>query len=741
MKDKNMLFKSAAALAVLSGSLVAAAAEKTWSNKSGDWDLGNVANWGGAYPSVAADTAIIDAATTTEAPYVLSSTNLLESYWVCLGKRYGTTNGAMTLDLGADGELYAAQKFFIETFNTVTLKSGTVGVTWDGSSSERFFLGDTNKGSGKVDDPTTVVVDGPTAKFVTSKKSNLQVGTNRSNVELRVVNGGTIEGNVLLGNNAVATNNLAVIDGTGSKQVVPSGGTVSPLTVGALGFYSRYVLQNGASFTCEEIPGGSDPYVIVGHQGCFNKLSVTDHSTFDTVTDLIVGNLKYDGSSVPINTSSNEVVVSGGSTLTCGKLNINYGKSTGGRMSVLDGATVTPSGTLTVGSSAFSRAAELVVSDAVVDVSKAGLTLGGHALTADNHLLIEDGGSLVLTNTTLNYVYLGSSGTNNLTEVRGGSMVLSNVLFYVGSAGNAVSNRFVLSNGVLALTNDLSIAASVAIGKSGSGNEMVVENGSRVEWNDSYAGNSREMFAVGYDATAVGNTLVISNKASWVQRDYATGTAGGFYVGYKGANSGLLIDDATLDVGSDARNGLIIDVANDTSASNCWMTVRNGAQVQTHRIIFGIKGKNSKLTVDDATCNFGQFQFGDLAESGTQFTISGDKTKITASSLALAPGMTMTYKIDRRGLRTDEPVLSVVNGNVAPTSKVSSEDPVTIKIDTDSRAKGGTYTLLKVSGSGKSINWTNVNLEYDAAAIKSVTKTSTELTVTVRDRGLVLFVR
>lgn len=104
------------------------------------------------------------------------------------------------------------------------------------------------------------------------------------------------------------------------------------------------------------------------------------------------------------------------------------------------------------------------------------------------------------------------------------------------------------------------------------------------------------------------------------------------------------------------------------------MTVRNGAHVQTHRIIFGVKGKNCKLTVDDATCNFGQFQFQDLAESGTQFTISGDKTKITASSLSLAPGMTMTYKIDRRGLRTDEPVLSVANGNVAPTNKVSSED-------------------------------------------------------------------
>lgn len=741
MKDKNMMFKSAAALAVLSGSLVAAAADKTWSNKSGDWDLGNVANWGDAYPSVAADTAIIDAATTTEAPYVLSSTNSLESYWVCLGKRYGTTNGAMTLDLGEDGELYAANRFFIETFNTVTLKSGTVGVTWDGASSDRFFLGDTNKGSGKVDDPTTVVVDGPKAKFVTSKKSNLQVGTNRSNVELRVVNGGTIEGNVVVGNNAVATNNLAVIDGTESKQVVPSGGTASPLTVGALGFYSRYVLQNGASFTCEEIPGGSDPYVIVGHQGCFNKLSVTDHSTFDTVTDLIVGNIKYDSSNIPINTSSNEVVVASGSALTCGKLLINHGKSTGGRVLVQDGATVVPSGTLTVGSSAFSRAAELVVSDAVVDVSKSGLTLGGHALTADNHLLIEDGGSLVLTNTTLNYVYLGSSGTNNLAEVRDGSMVFSNALFYVGGNANAVSNRFVLSNSVLALTNDLNVSSCAMVGNSGSGNLMVVENGSRVEWNDAYASNQRMMFAIGNGATAVGNTLVISNKASWVQRDYATGTAGGFYVGYKGANSGLLIDDATLDLGSDARNGLIIDVGGDTSASNCWMTVRNGAHVQTHRIIFGIKGKNCKLTVDDATCNFGQFQFQDLAESGTQFTISGDKTKITASSLALAPGMTMTYKIDRRGLRTDEPVLSVANGNVAPTSKVSSEDPVTIKIDTDDRAKGGTYTLLKVSGSGKSINWNNVNLVYDTASIKSVTQTSTELTVTVKGRGLVMLVR
>lgn len=66
---------------------------------------------------------------------------------------------------------------------------------------------------------------------------------------------------------------------------------------------------------------------------------------------------------------------------------------------------------------------------------------------------------------------------------------------------------------------------------------------------------------------------------------------------------------------------------------------------------------------------------------------------------------------------------------------------MTIKIDTDDRAKGGTYTLLKVSGSGKSISWNNVNLVYDTASIKSVTQTSTELTVTVKGRGLVMLVR
>lgn len=145
-----------------------------------------------------------------DAPLVLSSSSRLSPYAIWLANN-------LVFDLGAGNSLLATNRVYFNANRNVTLKSGTLGVDWDSAAGERFFMGDNTANGG------TITVDGPDAILSSSYKNTIQVGTNMRGYTLRVQNGGTVRGNVLLGwnNQSGTTKTRRAATPCGSKAPAP----------------------------------------------------------------------------------------------------------------------------------------------------------------------------------------------------------------------------------------------------------------------------------------------------------------------------------------------------------------------------------------------------------------------------------------------------------------------------------------------------------------------------------------
>jgi len=276
------------------------ATDMTWSNTAGDYDLGNAQNWGGTLPEGSNHTATISTKVTDPAWLKLSAVSTLQPYAI-------TVKNDIDLDLGTGSVFTALYRVYFNTDSALTLRSGTFGVDWESASGERFFMGDSGNNGGSI------TVDGPDAIITSSQKNTLQIGTNRKDYRLNILNGATLQANITLGNTLLqASNNVVWIEGPGSKHLVPSDSTVAPIAIGSTAPHCSYILTNQASLVVERDAG-----IFVGSfysavPGGLAAMHVLDHSTVDTLGSLYIGN--YSG--------TNSLYVSGASTFNCAEFRL-----------------------------------------------------------------------------------------------------------------------------------------------------------------------------------------------------------------------------------------------------------------------------------------------------------------------------------------------------------------------------------------------------------------------------------
>ena len=400
---------------------------------------------------------------------------------------------------------------------------------------------------------------------------------------------------------------------------------------------ARYILDNQASFTNETaLPvfvGNS--YSTVVRYG-WNTLSVLDRSSFKTGGDVVVGE----------QSGTNALEVAGGSSFLCDGI-LTVGDSKGGAgnsATVRDGATADAKNGLRIGyggSGSASSDNALLVSNATLSVKEI-VTLGVYskALARDNRLQVLEDGLLRLEDSTEGRVIVGDSGDCNQLLVRGGTLWATNRIFIAGNNGSGC--EAVVDGGTFALTNGVdSTYPFVTIGYYASSNRCIVRNGGQVRVcsTGSRSGQNPLGTLIGYAEGATDSLLVISNGASWVQTA-VPGEKSLFSIGYKGANSGCLVDNGSLGVSADAGTGsMIAHLGEFQAASNCWLHIRNGSNVKLSRMIVSDNGtsQNNEIVVEDSIADFGQFQYPTLKTGmdriPNRFIVSGATTQVKATSI------------------------------------------------------------------------------------------------------------
>ena len=667
----------------------AAAVTREWKNTSGDYDLGNAANWGGTLPGVE-DYAKISVGTTKENPAALVTTNELFVDQIEIGL------ANQVLDLGTGNRFTANKQAHFNSSRTVTLKSGTFGVDWEATGDGRFFLGNNSVGGG------TLVVDGPDAVLTGSKKNMLQHSLNQPNYLLKVVNGGTVQANVGFGNTTVpGSNGVMWVEGPGSRHIVPSDSTVKPLVIGRVGGGHTYVLTNQA--TCK-IENAQDSVLSCWSQNTYttpipgnNRMRILDRSTFDSNGSIFIG---QDG-------CTNLIEVSGGSTVKCAHFKISPARDSHmPAVFVCDNeAHITGEGTTLV-----------AANDVSVGGSKANRS----------KLVVDDGAKMTVGQTFV----VGESGSSDGLAYFGTNTVVDfyrHVMISSDNNASGTNNQIVADHAALFVTNATASTGELAlrVGSKGCGNSLVLRNGATL-----YMTNAS--IVVGNSAGADSNVLTVAG-GSLLTLDNPT-LKHQTYIGNFGAYCGFLIDNATVRMPQE-----ILRVN-----SHCWARLKNGADWKGYRLIMGEGASDSEFEVDNSRFETkpGSIQIGHAQDTSFRhlFHIHGSNAYVRCGTdgASLGKDCVLKFTVERDGFKNN-PVFSLAS-TFKQTNPTDTDHPATVKIEVaEDNYDGGTFTLMKSDTS--QITWTNVNLEYDPERVRIVKQDTKELTVHVRRLGLMLLLR
>jgi len=404
--------------------------------------------------------------------------------------------------------------------------------------------------------------------------NNQMVITNRARVQ--------IGGNATLGNQAVADGNeLLISDASFESQ---------DLTIGERGSNNRLILENGATVTTadEAILGdrtGADHNqaavvgtatdwsiqnnLLVGNYGNSNRLDITTGGR-------VSNNTGYIGREST--TIGNEVFLSGAGTLWTNQsdLHIGYGGQEN-QLTLTDQAQVQVGENTTIGYQNTAIGNSMRINNASL-ITK-NLTIGRSG--ASNRLTLENGGFAELYD-PIGQIILGrqASAFNNLLEVTTGARLTS--------------------------------PGDIIIGYSGSGNQLQILSGGKVESVNAY---------IGYAANSVGNIVRIDGADSeWINE-------AALYIGYNGSSTGNLVrisNGGSLLAGalsirsgsglkmnggsamiSGGASGALAGGGNftigDTTGGSI-LTIRNGGRVASGLSILGnmITANNNTATIEDA---------------------------------------------------------------------------------------------------------------------------------------------
>jgi T5SS/PEP-CTERM-associated repeat protein len=466
----------------------------------------------------------------------------------------------------------------------------------------------------------------------------LSVGNDFSFNRMFITNGATLASvNSFIGANIGANSNAVLLSGSGSKWAAAS------LSVGYSGAFNRLVVSNGA--TAEDITAeigfdsfSSNNLAVVRDAGsAWNNAGELHVGESGRGNQLVVSNGGFvSAASGEIGTESmnNQVLVMGAGSQwnNTGLLYVgNYGASN--RLVVADGGAVRAADSYIGGNASASNNLALVTGAGSSWTNVGGLQVGNYG--SGNLLVVTNGGTVFAgaqqiigndsgadSNTVIvkdvgsrwlgsNSLDVGRSGSFNRLSVSDGGFVASSGAV-IGNFSGSEHNEALVSGAGSVWSN----RETLFIGKSGSGNRVIVSEGARLETQFGEIGSNvgasnNEVVVTGPGSLwrieqsinvgnfGSGNRLVVSNGARLLGRGtigYATGsnnevvvtgpgsswTNSDLTVGVGGSGNRLLICDGgevinqnfgvTLGAGSSSNGRILVDAAFcECSATKDWM--------------------------------------------------------------------------------------------------------------------------------------------------------------------------
>ncbi len=383
------------------------------------------------------------------------------------------------------------------------------------------------------------------------------------------------------GSQATATSNIAIA-GTGgnNKLLVQSGGSVTTpnLSLGGTG--------NSATFDGATLAVSG----VVSTAGANNAFTATNGATVTGSNEVQFAN----GSGV----TGDTLTVSGGATVTGGAhLRLGYGGASGNTVTVTGTSSLLKANSFDVGIGNYAGYTTSTADNTSVTVSAGGelragrtIFIGAGATTGDQ-VTVTGATSKA---TAVSSIEVGGTGGSNRLYVQSGATATAPNVYLRGTSNSILAD----STGKVTSTGSLTTV--------GSSNTLTAR--------DTGSSISAGTLGVGYDSTAVSNSLSVENGAT------VTGT-GHLIIGYNGASgttatvtggSSLLKADS-YDIGIGNYNGQATNTANSTS-----VTVSAGGELRAQRDLF----------------------IGAGATSGNQVTVTGTNSKAKAISTSITVGGT-----------------------------------------------------------------------------------------------------
>lgn len=457
----------------------------------------------------------------------------------------------------------------INTGGVLTNSAGlTVGDSYSGNSmvltngGQAFMNGVIGVGyTAATANSNSLVITGTNSLFYLTGNT-LRLGYNgASNNVVRVDNSG-----VLIANNS---NTGVELRGSGNSFTVTNSGAVNAYT------FNLGVVSGNRSNSLTIVDGGSlvsAAVTVGGSAGANRNQLVVSAGCLTNNGSLVVGNSGSDNSML---------VANGGQVLITQVLGVGYGaaSATSNRV-VITGTNsllTTTGNSVRLGASGGSNNF-LTVDNSGVLISTNGGNCGVFVGGGNAGTTYAFGNSLFVTNNGKVYSYtlqLGQTGgasNNTATIANGGLLVNTSGGIYVGQATGANGNTLVVSAGVI--TNN----TTLSIGSNGSGNSMLVTNGSQVFVNSTLiVGDSA--------ANANNNSLVITGTNSLVK---VTGNT--VRLGWNASMNNLLKVDAGGVLIATNSSGVSIGGNNNASrnAYNNSVVVTNEGSLLANYIKVGV---------------------------------------------------------------------------------------------------------------------------------------------------------
>jgi len=432
---------------------------------------------------------------------------------------------SVPLNLGAENT-FSCSTFYTYPDAVMYLKSGTIVA----SGTQRV---------GHNGGPSRLVLDGPTAKYVSTSPSDksLVIGyvAGHQDNRIEVLNGATLDAQIRFGYHGACRNSLFV-SGVGSTWATTNSASLIGADVVCWGnsiviadggrLIGDFALPNLANVVSNELVlcgvgttwdrGGSKTtdITIGGKQGadytqfvvsngvefaaeCNIRLAATNSSGVALSTHnrlLVADGAKLSAKSVYGDSDNSAVEVTGaGSCLT---LTTTESPWTYPRRGVGNVLRLADGGTLKLGEPADAKAFcvcggvgnGLAVDGGTFDVYGA-LSVGSGDNPNDAFLRIANNGALTHWGDSDVRVGDGGSGSSNVFEVvNGGTFVMKGTKYFrVGYGGEAHGNRMLVDNGTVVASNK-----QVIVGNQGTArdNEIIVRNGGRLDCNMLYVGRA-----------------------------------------------------------------------------------------------------------------------------------------------------------------------------------------------------------------------------------------------------------